>query len=308
MKTSALSSKSGLCRTSHGRIGPNDVEEGCVGTCADTIAEKQGELDCFLRGVLTSQSKIEPIKLDRNIDRLREADDLYRFQRVRLEWRVNGDKNTAFFHAVAIQRSKSNIITALQGANGVLTFTLSTIHNIAIEFYKQLFSSQSDGRIDITQLSTGGRLNASQVGVLDMRFTLVEVKRCLFSTKGNKASGPDGIPVLFYQHYWDTVGSDQSIGAWWGSKENKRTIHGAAWATLCKEKADGRLGFRDSYDFNLALLCKYASRPGDWSLNWITLLPESFKPATTLMLLFGQCLWDQSQDLLGEVSSLPETC
>ncbi|GAA0163293.1 hypothetical protein LIER_19192 [Lithospermum erythrorhizon] len=41
---------------------------------------------------------------------------------------------------------------------------------------------------------------------LNANFTKEDVKRSLFSMATTKAPGPDGMPALFFQHFWDIVG------------------------------------------------------------------------------------------------------
>ncbi|KAM1884835.1 hypothetical protein ACFX14_037585 [Malus domestica] len=45
---------------------------------------------------------------------------------------------------------------------------------------------------------------------------------------------------------------------WWSGDSSKRNIHWLNWRQLCKAKQEEGLGFRDLYDFNLALLAKQA--------------------------------------------------
>ena len=43
---------------------------------------------------------------------------------------------------------------------------------------------------------------------------------------------------------------------WWGSSDTHRKMHWSSWATLCKPKAMGGLGFRNLHVFSQALLAK----------------------------------------------------
>ena len=43
---------------------------------------------------------------------------------------------------------------------------------------------------------------------MDMPFIALEIKEALFQIGPNKSSGPDGMPVLFYQKYWHIVGEE----------------------------------------------------------------------------------------------------
>jgi hypothetical protein len=43
---------------------------------------------------------------------------------------------------------------------------------------------------------------------LTVPFTEDEIKEALFQIQGTKASGPDGLFILFYQHFWPIVKDD----------------------------------------------------------------------------------------------------
>ncbi|KAK3225294.1 hypothetical protein Dsin_005156 [Dipteronia sinensis] len=50
------------------------------------------------------------------------------------------------------------------------------------------------------------KLSKRRSDFLDSPFTAIEVKKAVFDMFPTKASGIDGMPALFYQIYWDTVG------------------------------------------------------------------------------------------------------
>jgi len=43
---------------------------------------------------------------------------------------------------------------------------------------------------------------------LDPAFTMEEVRRAVFESYSDRAPGPDGLPFLFYQHFWDLIKVD----------------------------------------------------------------------------------------------------
>jgi len=80
------------------------------------------------------------------------------------------------------------------------------MEEIVVEYYNDLFSSTNP--IDFTEL-----LNAVQQKVslamneeLTRDFTGVEVRAALKQMYPFKAPSPDGMPPLFYQHFWSTSG------------------------------------------------------------------------------------------------------
>ncbi|KAK3195443.1 hypothetical protein Dsin_026753 [Dipteronia sinensis] len=50
-------------------------------------------------------------------------------------------------------------------------------------------------------------ISVSKRTVLEAAFTAAEVRKALFDMHPSKTPGIDGLPAIFYQKYWSTVGS-----------------------------------------------------------------------------------------------------
>ncbi|XP_075670193.1 uncharacterized protein LOC142639955 [Castanea sativa] len=121
---------------------------------------------------------------------------------------VFGDRNTSFYHLSAIVRSKMNRISAIKNSVGDWLFEESDIMDHINKSFKELYSTSqvwSDwhtSSITSWQLS----LTESDRDNLDAEVSDEEIKAALWSLKGSKAQGPNGLHAGFFQRFWLIVG------------------------------------------------------------------------------------------------------
>ncbi|KAK9985511.1 hypothetical protein SO802_030462 [Lithocarpus litseifolius] len=99
----------------------------------------------------------------------------------RVNWMVFGDRNTSFYHLLAIMRRKRNCISAIKN---------------------NVWSDWHTSPITLWQLS----LTDSDRDNVDVEVSDEENKAALWSLKASKAPGPNGLHVAFFQRFWLIVG------------------------------------------------------------------------------------------------------
>ncbi|XP_077219030.1 uncharacterized protein LOC143853179 [Tasmannia lanceolata] len=110
-------------------------------------------------------------------------------QRSRVKWLLEGDKNTAFFHAMASARRRRNRIESLEVEGEIVSDKERIIEEI-IEFYRSLYSA--DGMLrPIPQDICFASLSLEASAGLEIPFSEVEIRSALFSLEKDKAPGPD---------------------------------------------------------------------------------------------------------------------
>ncbi|XP_077228559.1 uncharacterized protein LOC143861529 [Tasmannia lanceolata] len=110
-------------------------------------------------------------------------------QRSRVKWLLEGDKNTAFFHAMASARRRRNRIESLEVEGEIVSDKERIIEEI-IEFYRSLYSA--DGMLrPIPQDICFTSLSLEASAGLEIPFSEVEIRSALFSLAKDKAPGPD---------------------------------------------------------------------------------------------------------------------
>ena len=126
-------------------------------------------------------------------------------QRSRNCWLKSGDRNTSFFHAKASNRHQRNTIIRIRDSGDNWQEDEGEIGRIFVEYFENLFTSSQPvvnaELIGALQTKVTDRMNAK----LLQEFQVSEVEKALKQMHPMKAPGPDGMPPLFYQHFWPTV-------------------------------------------------------------------------------------------------------
>lgn len=81
---------------------------------------------------------------------------------------------------------------------------------MVLDYFSNMFSASN---LDLNHMRSVVELIQPRISV-EMNSTLcivyseMEIKTALFQMYPTKSPGPDGMPPLFFQHYWDSIGSD----------------------------------------------------------------------------------------------------
>ena len=141
-------------------------------------------------------------------------------QRSRLLWASHGDKNTKYFHSRATKRYRKNQIMGIKDGQESWKVKPDEVATIVINYYQKLFTSE---RIDPSSCV----LNHVPIVIIEEvksslchEFKEEEVLLVLKQMAPLKTPGLDGMPPLFYQHFWSIVDKDvtTSVLSWLNSR------------------------------------------------------------------------------------------
>ena len=113
------------------------------------------------------------------------------------------DKNTGFFHRMAIAHRRNNSLDKIK-INGVWLAEEQEVSEGIVNAFQQLLSEEPGCRADIEGLHLQ-HLNLSEAEVLELPFIEEEIHSTLVEMNGDKAPGPNGFTVTFWQFCWDFV-------------------------------------------------------------------------------------------------------
>jgi hypothetical protein len=138
-----------------------------------------------------------------------EEEEAFWFERSSKKWLLEGDNNTAYFHRIANGRKRKNTMYSLKKDDINIQGTTDLLEH-ASEYYKGLFcpGEGNNMALDANIWSAEEKLNEEDNEVLNEPFSKSEIKNALDCMVKNKALGPDGIPVEFFQTCWGIVKYD----------------------------------------------------------------------------------------------------
>ena len=179
----------------------NKEEFGNVGA---TVAKLQARLE-LLENQPASSNQIHALRkmrIEHNCWLDRE-DEMWR-QRARQNWFQGDDRSTKYFHAKASDRQSKNHIDGIFYGNGAWHEEEAKIANIFTEYYTGLFSSSQSVEFEELIHAIQPKVLREMNADLAHEFHEGEVRKALKQMYPLKTPSPDGMPPLFYQHFWST--------------------------------------------------------------------------------------------------------
>ncbi|CAL1381890.1 unnamed protein product [Linum trigynum] len=157
--------------------------------------------DSFTPGLGKLHSKLED-----ELDKVLEQEELMWFQRAREQWVKFGERNTSYFHQQVNIRRRRNKIETLRDANGLWVDDPQALGLLVFDYFANLYLQDSSVYEDRLPKQAFPRLDSTEMMTLMRPFTIMDIHQAIFDMKPFQAPGPDGFQAAFYQHSWSTTG------------------------------------------------------------------------------------------------------
>ncbi|KAL6208769.1 hypothetical protein ACLB2K_019714 [Fragaria x ananassa] len=147
-------------------------------------------------------------KLIADYEKIRDAEALFWKQKSRDKWLSEGDRNTKFFHLTTIVRRRRNKIDGLFDINGVWRTNLKDMQQVAVDFFKELFTADPVQDLIVIIPSLFPEILASDMERMNRPISENDIHSALFRIGKLKAPGVDGFPALFFQQHWNLCAAE----------------------------------------------------------------------------------------------------
>ena len=155
---------------------------------------------------LSLGDRLERLHMKRELSNVRSQIDLFWRQRAKQHWMEDGDRNTKFFHRVASMRRRFNAIDKIM-VEGELHSDASSVKDAILQLYEKLYHEEVSSRPFLEGLSYDS-IDEEDASELVKEFSEEEVWKAVNDLGKDKAPGPDGFNIAFFQHCWRVVKRD----------------------------------------------------------------------------------------------------
>lgn len=119
-------------------------------------------------------------------------------QKSKLNWLMQGERNTRFFHATAVMKRRKNMVHRLKDEHGQWVEDTMRLCHMVFHFYAQLYSDE--GGTSSQQVHIWfPQLLSTELHALNSPVVESEVYSAMFQMGAYKSPGPNGFSPIFYQ-------------------------------------------------------------------------------------------------------------
>nr|XP_023874649.1 uncharacterized protein LOC111987174 [Quercus suber] len=185
----------------------NETEFGNVTYEKQQLWSKLNDLDTKEEThPLTAEEKLEKVNLRTHIEKLTLLEEISWRQKSRMLHLKEGDANTKFFHKMANSNKRNNSIESLM-VNGSLSSDQGEIADCFTQFFKKLYSEQQVDQ-PFPDVLVFPMISSDKALWLERPFEEGEIFDVIQNFNGDKAPGPDGFPMAFFQACWGALKPD----------------------------------------------------------------------------------------------------
>jgi hypothetical protein len=178
------------------------------GSMKNELKAMRQKLETIRLGSLHSGPTRAEKDLMKRISEMLAREEAMARQRSRIQWLKEGDRNTAFFHAKAKDRARSNSISSLKRDDGSFCSNQSEMEHMAASFYKNLFKAQDNTVPELITEFVPRKVTDAMNDHLCAPYLDAEIEQALFMMKPNSSPGPDGFTAGFYIKHWNLLKND----------------------------------------------------------------------------------------------------
>ncbi|RVW33902.1 hypothetical protein CK203_082918 [Vitis vinifera] len=118
-------------------------------------------------------------------------------------WLKEGDRNTGFFHRMASAHRRNNSLERIK-INGEWLLEEQEIREGIANAFQNMLSEDMGWKADIGRLQFD-QISQQEAENLERPFTEDEIHVALMEMNGDKAPGPDGFTMAFWQSCWEFI-------------------------------------------------------------------------------------------------------
>ncbi|XP_074304625.1 uncharacterized protein LOC141639376 [Silene latifolia] len=151
----------------------------------------------------------QEVDLSHDLKELIAARDSFLLQKAKIQWSLEGDLNTSYFHHIIKKRMMLNKVFQIEDKDGIVCTEGSSIQAAFLDYYIDLLGSHTaTDEVNVNVVRRGACCSEEYWNILAQPVTPDEVKSCIFSIPKNKSPGPDGYSSQFYRDAWEIIWGD----------------------------------------------------------------------------------------------------